>query len=198
MAKVLDDESLNDVSSYIGLAELLEVSKENITLLRLCQAGGGNPALCFLDDLCLRYPSTPVSELVEKVENDEDMPDGLVPMLFEYEEKSIQDIPRPVLVSLSVFLASSETGKLIVSGWRSLADAFGYDVSKMDQISVTIKRNAVYSPTEQLFKLLRCEQPGLQLRKVSEKLEKLRNIGAKDILDQFMEDTSRKRSRKKK
>ena len=182
---ILDDKM--SANNFVALATRIGFKDGDITQLKLCYAGGGSPALTFLRVLCVEKASTEVSTLIRILEMDR-MPDDAAALLTDYRNDVLGVVPPDVLQQLSTKLTQKEVGHVHTKDWTIVAAHFKFSQSEIDAISSAVRQNAIYSPTEQLFRMFRTQKPDYRLVELSEDFGMIKNEVAKQKLDQFIED----------
>ena len=153
----------------------MSFSEDDITFLRNCYAGGGDPAGDFLATMITEYYDTPISDLQSVLEL-KGLPPKALEIIRSYNGDDILDDISPLdMDSLASKLTTH--GKTIYD-WEYVAERFGY-ADKIPLFKSAIKRNNIMSPTMALMDLIKTKKPNT---KVTELIKHLENIGNRDAV----------------
>lgn len=139
--------------------------------LRLHYAGGGSPAMAFLESLAIKHPETTV-ERFRGVAKDFDRNDIA---LYIRDNKidvneQLRNIDHEHLEKITNMLNKHVAG---ISDWRSFADEFDYSTHDISNFATTVKGQNSYSPTLKLLELLQYSKPTLTLNQFATACERL-------------------------
>ena len=167
------------VTNWKNLAYELIDKKSNLAIknLELHYFGGGNPALEFLKRLSRRNPTITVGEFQDVCRSFKRMDIVLYidsELKKNYELRSIDSVNKEKIAS---YLNLNIPG---VYNWEMFADEYGFNQDDIKQIRSHIKEGRSYSPTKQLFELLRQTRPDMTVETLKQACQKL---GRNDIVN---------------
>ena len=179
LAAKLDHSPGVGVTNWKNLAQELIDEKSNLTInnLELHYCGGGNPALEFLRRLFIRNPTITVVEfqnvcrsfkrtdIAECIDSESNKNERLCNIDLTKKEK------------IANYLNFNTPG---VYNWEMFADEYGFNQDDIKEIRSHIKEGQSYSPTKQLFELLRQTRPDMTVEILKQACRKL---GRNDIVN---------------